>query len=61
MSKQIKAKRHVHVCDQGHYGSVHCSNCFYDLENFYGNICPQCGADISEHGVDYNMGGSDFI
>jgi len=57
---EIITKRHIFICDQGHYGSTTCGNCGADVEK-YPFRCPQCGFWFErDNDVSYNEGGSDF-
>jgi ADP-ribose pyrophosphatase YjhB (NUDIX family) len=43
----------VSVCDQGHYGSTHCGNCWADLEKvtLIDSRCPKCGVLLKYEGI----------
>jgi transposase len=53
-------KRHIYICDQGHYGSTTCGNCGADVtEHLF--QCPQCGFWFErDNDVSKNEGGQDY-
>ena len=52
-------KRHVYVCDQGHYGFTSCGNCKADVKDYVFK-CPQYGFWFErDDDVSMNVGGQD--